>query len=62
MADSVPPGDNVASATRVGRVLGISQVHAGLSPQQKMDAVQAARASAQPSSQHMGVIMVSRAC
>lgn len=50
-------GDNQASASRVGRKLGIAEVHAGLSPQEKLDAVETARQSG-GSRGSRGVVMV----
>ena len=53
-------GDNPESAKRVGRILGIRDVAAGLSPEQKLQRIKAARQSAGESNQHRsGVIMVS---
>jgi magnesium-transporting ATPase (P-type) len=52
-------GDSPNAAARIGRQLGIADVAAGLSPAQKLAAVQAARRRGVPSSRGPGVIMVS---
>lgn len=59
----VVSGDNEASARRIGRKLGIREIHAGLNPLQKLEAVEAAReAAAGRTLEHRGVIMVSSHC
>ncbi|KAK9811372.1 hypothetical protein WJX72_002746 [[Myrmecia] bisecta] len=51
-------GDNASSAGRVSRHLGITEVHAGLTPKEKLQAVQGARTSGTHSARGNGVLMV----
>lgn len=51
-------GDSPASAARIGRLLGMDEVHAGLGPAEKLAAVQEARLAGAGCARGPGVIMV----